>query len=254
MVHIKGPFPALAAETLTVLPNSCMGHNGPAMAVKPNSALTKREKEVILELLKGGRIATIAGHFGISPRTVSNHLKSSFGKLGVHSQAELIKLARAEPDRLGLEEKTQTRISIPDLEKRCEQARARLVARVEATHVGPPTLSQLRAAVREALPLDPERRRDWRDWLELRARSDAYGELVGDPQQGIEDWRDLNIGWVSRLQEAGLVRDDLDPSELLAAIGALTVGAGARLVGNGSKASAEKELRMIDAFVDSLGT
>jgi len=58
---------------------------------------------------------------------------------------------------------------------------------------------------------------------------------------------------VSRLQDAGLVRDDLAPEELLAAIGALAVGAGARLVGNASEVSAEKELRMLDTFIDSLG-
>ncbi len=233
-----------------------MSHNGPAMPVMSHSELTKREKEVVLELLEGGRIATIAELFGVSPRTVSNHLKSSYRKLGVHSQAELIELARSEPQRLGLEEKVGAReqTKLGELETRCERARDRLVARVEAAYVGPPALSQLREAVRAALPLDPERRRDWRDWLELRARSDAQGELVGDPQQGIEEWRDSNIARVSRLQDSGLVRDDLDPGELLAAIGALAVGAGARLVGNASEASAEKELRMLDTFVDSLGT
>jgi DNA-binding CsgD family transcriptional regulator len=233
-----------------------LSHNGPAMRDNPHSKLTKREKEVILELLEGGRVATVAELFGISPRTVSNHLKSSFQKLGVHSQTELIELARSEPQQLGLEEResTQTQIALAELEKRCERARERLIARVEGAYVGPPTLSQLREAVRTALPLDPERRRDWRDWLELRARSDARGNLVGDPQQGIEEWRDENIDRVSRMQELGLVRDDLDPRELLAAIGALALGAAARLVGNASDASTERELRMLDAFVDSLGT
>ena len=233
-----------------------MSHNGPTMPVISHSELTKREKEVVLELLEGGRIATIAELFGVSPRTVSNHLKSSYQKLGVHSQAELIGLARSEPQRLGLEQRVGVpeQTTLRELETRCEQARDRLVARVEAAYVGPPALSQLREAVRAALPLDPDRRREWRDWLQLRARSDAQGELVGDPQQGIETWRDSNIDRVSHLQDAGLVRDDLDPGELLAAIGALAVGAGARLVGNANEASAEKELRMLDTFVDSLGT
>ena len=65
------------------------------MREKSHSQLTKREKEVVRELLEGGRVATVAKLFGISPRTVSNHLKSSFQKLGVHSQAELIELARS---------------------------------------------------------------------------------------------------------------------------------------------------------------
>ena len=232
-----------------------MSHNGPVMPVMPRTELTKREKEVVLELLEGGRIATIAELFGVSPRTVSNHLKSSYRKLGVHSQAELIGLARSEPQRLGLEERAGARkqTALRDLETRCEKARDRLVARVEAAYVGPPALSPLREAVRAALPLDPERRRDWRDWLELRARYDAQGILAGDPQQGIEEWRDSNIDRLSALQDAGLVRTDLDAGELLAAIGALALGAAARLVGNASETSAEKELRMLDTFVDSLG-
>ncbi len=233
-----------------------LSHNGPTMPDNPHSKLTKREKEVILELLEGGRVATVADLFGISPRTVSNHLKSSFQKLGVHSQTELIELARSEPQQLGLEEResTQTQIAFAELEKRCERARERLMARVDGAYVGPPTLSQLRESVRTVLPLDPERRRDWRDWLELRARSDARGDIAGDPQQGIEEWRDTNIDRVSRMQKLGLVRDDLDPRELLAAIGALTLGVAARLVGNASDASTERELRMLDTFVDSLGT
>jgi len=223
------------------------------MPVSANSQLTKREKEVILELLEGGRVATIAVLFGVSPRTVSNHLKSSFRKLGVHSQAELIELARSDARRLGLEERTRAELSISELKGRCDQARERLVARIEAAYAGSPGISQLRSAVRAALPLDPERRREWGDWFELRARSDAQGDPVGDPQQGIEHWRKMNIDRLGLLQQAGHVRDDVEPEDLLAAIGALAVGAGTRLVGNPSKASAERELRMIDAFVDSLG-
>lgn len=224
------------------------------MPASANSELTKREKEVILKLLEGGRVATIATLFGVSPRTVSNHLKSSFRKLGVHSQAELIELARSDAPRLGLEERASAKISISELEVRCDQARKRLVARIEAAYTGPAGLSQLRSAVRAALPLDLERRRDWRDWFELRARSDAQGDPVGDPQKGVEDWRSMNIARVSSLQEAGHIRDDVEPSDLLAAIGALAVGAGARLVGNPSQESTERELRMLDAFVSSLGS
>jgi len=224
------------------------------MTAERSTKLTKREKEVVSKLLEGGRVATIADHFGLSPRTVSNHLKSSFWKLGVHSQAELIELARSEPLRIGLESEPLARLGMAELEERCHQARERLVRRVEEAYAGPPALSQLRAATRAALPLDPERRQDWRDWLELRARCDANGQPTGDPQEGIENWRELNIGRVSFLQKAGLMRDDLQPEELLATIGALAMGAAARLVGNASEASIARELRMIDAFVDALET
>ena len=230
----------------------CLSHNGLIVTAEPNTKLTKREKEVVLRLLEGGRVATIAERFGLSPRTVSNHLKSAFWKLGVHSQAELIELARSEPQRIGLEKEPSTQMGMEELEERCHQARARLVRRVEEAYIGPPALSQLRTATRAALPLDLERRQDWRDWLELRARSEANGDPVGDPQQGIESWRKVNIDRMRCLQEAGLIRNDLEPEELLSTIGALTLGAAARLVGNATEASNEKELRMIDAFIDSL--
>ena len=204
---------------------------------------------------RGGRVATIAELFGVSPRTVSNHLKSSFLKLDVHSQAELIELARSEPRRLGIEEEDgpPAQTELAELQKRCERARDRLIARVEAVYVGPPTLSQFRIAVRAALPLDAERRRDWCDWLEFRARLDAQEDLVGDPQHGIEEWKASNVDRVSRLQNSGMVREELDPAKLLEAIGALALGAGARLLGAPSEASVERELRMLDAFIDSLG-
>lgn len=229
-----------------------MSHNGLIVTAASDSRLTRREKEVALKLAQGGRIATIAEHFGLSPRTVSNHLKSSFWKLGVHSQAELIELAHSEPQRLGLEEPPSEPLSMDELKTRFHQARHKLIERVEVAYQGPPALSQLRQAVRAALPMDAERRQEWRDWLELRARSDAEGSLLGDPQQGLENWREMNTTRIRELQESGLLRDELRPEELLTTIGALAVGAGARLLGNASEGSAEKELRMIDTFIASL--
>ena len=44
-----------------------------------------------------------------------------------------------------------------------DRAVAVLVARIEEAHRGPRGLAQLRGSVRAALPLDSERRRDWRD-------------------------------------------------------------------------------------------
>jgi DNA-binding CsgD family transcriptional regulator/AcrR family transcriptional regulator len=217
-------------------------------------SLTKREKEVVLELLDGGRVASIAGLFGLSPRTVSNHVKAAFWKLGVHSQAELIELARTAPDKLGLDGvlSTRSQLAQSQLEQCCAQAIARLIARVNAAYVGPPALAQVRAAVRAALPLDPERRREWRDWLELKTRVDASGGPGASFQAMIDEWRDSTTRNVERLQEAGELRTDLEPSDLLRSLGALALGAGTRLLGNASRASVEAELKMLDGFVDAL--
>ena len=52
------------------------------------------EIEVVDLLLLGHRVATIASLLFVSPHTVRNRLKSIFPKLGVHSQVELVRLAR----------------------------------------------------------------------------------------------------------------------------------------------------------------
>ncbi|MFP6654059.1 MAG: TetR family transcriptional regulator C-terminal domain-containing protein [Myxococcota bacterium] len=218
--------------------------------------MTKREKEVVLELLDGGRVGTIAKLFGVSPRTVSNHLKAAYWKLGVHSQAELIEQARSDPARLGLDEamNSRSKLALEDLEERCARAVGRLTARIEKAYDGPSSLSQLRAAVRTALPLDPERRREWRDWLEFRSRSQEEVGTGPVSQTVIDAWRDSNGEQVRRLQRAGAVRAGLDSLAILRSIGAIAVGAGTRILGDASPGSIERELQMIDDFIDSLMT
>lgn len=58
--------------------------------------LSAREQEVLLELLAYRRPPQIAKRLHISQHTVRNHLKSIFGKLGVHSQVELLELVATE--------------------------------------------------------------------------------------------------------------------------------------------------------------
>lgn len=52
--------------------------------------LSRRERDVVTQLLHGHRVVSIAELLEVSEHTVRNHLKSIFRKLGVHSQAELV--------------------------------------------------------------------------------------------------------------------------------------------------------------------
>lgn len=52
--------------------------------------LSAREWDVLMGLLDHKRVPELARTLHISPHTVRNHLKSIFGKVGVHSQAELL--------------------------------------------------------------------------------------------------------------------------------------------------------------------
>ena len=57
---------------------------------KELSALSTREREVLMHLVRNKRVRAIASLLFISQHTVRNHLKSAYAKLGVKSQQELI--------------------------------------------------------------------------------------------------------------------------------------------------------------------
>lgn len=71
------------------------------VAALADHGLTAREIEVVDLLLLGHRVATIASMLFVSPHTVRNRLKSIFPKLGVHSQVELVRVARGMQHRIG---------------------------------------------------------------------------------------------------------------------------------------------------------
>jgi DNA-binding CsgD family transcriptional regulator/PAS domain-containing protein len=72
----------------------------PALTDEPQlGKLTSREWAVLTRLLDGQRISAIAADLYVSQSTVRNHLSSIYAKLGVHSQADLIRLIRRETKR-----------------------------------------------------------------------------------------------------------------------------------------------------------
>ena len=60
------------------------------------SRLTRREWEILVRLLDGERVPSIAADLFVSQSTVRHHLSSIFSKFGVHSQAELIRRLRSD--------------------------------------------------------------------------------------------------------------------------------------------------------------
>jgi DNA-binding CsgD family transcriptional regulator len=57
--------------------------------------LTSRESEILDRLMDGDRVPSIAADLFLSQSTVRHHLSSIFAKIGVHSQAELIRRLRS---------------------------------------------------------------------------------------------------------------------------------------------------------------
>jgi len=55
----------------------------------PNAGLTRRERELAAEILKGRSNKAIAALFGVREQTVRNQLTTLYRKLGVSSRLEL---------------------------------------------------------------------------------------------------------------------------------------------------------------------
>ena len=74
------------------------GHNEPDPDHPWLAALTPREREVLLYLMKGFGLPEVAKHLHMSSRTVHTHLQNLRSKLGVHSTLEAVTLARSRLD------------------------------------------------------------------------------------------------------------------------------------------------------------
>jgi DNA-binding CsgD family transcriptional regulator len=64
--------------------------------------LTQTEARIAARLVDGGLVSAIAVDIGVSRNTVRTHLKRVFGKLGVRSQAALIRVVLSGPAALQL--------------------------------------------------------------------------------------------------------------------------------------------------------
>jgi PAS domain S-box-containing protein len=62
----------------------------------PVEGLTYRQRDVLGRLMRGDRVPTIAAAMFLSQSTVRNHLTALFARFGVHSQAELLTVLRAD--------------------------------------------------------------------------------------------------------------------------------------------------------------
>jgi DNA-binding NarL/FixJ family response regulator len=55
--------------------------------------LTRRQQQVLLELVVGTGVKEIAGHMGVSPKTIESHRQNLTHRLGIHHLPGLVRYA-----------------------------------------------------------------------------------------------------------------------------------------------------------------
>ncbi|UXP32082.1 response regulator transcription factor [Reichenbachiella agarivorans] len=78
-------------EVVDILGASLIKRRSPGKSLK--SMLTKREKEILKELVNGATNKEIADHLFLSTRTVDSHRRNIMKKLNVTNSAQLVKMA-----------------------------------------------------------------------------------------------------------------------------------------------------------------
>jgi DNA-binding CsgD family transcriptional regulator len=213
-------------------------------------SLSKREQEVLAYLVEGERVATVAKALFLSPHTVRNHLRSIFAKLGVHSQPELLEYVREHPRLLGNATRLPTARTRDNLIREYEAADRVLTERIAKSFLQPPGAERLRTILHEALPLNAERAHEWRARIDLWCRLSDSSEFATVHQEHMDRRLALMKERIRDAQREGWLQPDLDPEELAEKLRSLVLSATVQILQDPS--SQDSQLRIIDAFVDSL--
>jgi DNA-binding CsgD family transcriptional regulator len=216
-------------------------------------ALTKRELEILDELMEGGRIHSIGKKLCISTHTVRNHLRSIFSKLGVHSQVELIAYMKEHPSVLGEDPVAGSdRALLEETANKTAEADLRVAARIADILQKNWSAKGLKEVMREVLPLDEQREQEWRDRVSLWGREFSRPIELEPHLKRMAERRDRVRQQTQQAQEDGWMRGDLEADEVVRGLYAVILGAALELLREPSEQSKLKQLHVLDAYIDSI--
>jgi DNA-binding CsgD family transcriptional regulator len=213
--------------------------------------LSEREKQVAAHLAGGLRVSGVAHELCIAEITVRNHLRGIFSKLDVHSQSELIDLLRRQPQILG-PYRSLGGLEEPSLADELLEADRMTEKRIEEAFASHQGLDAMKAVIRAVLPLDEDRRREWRTRLAVHAVApqqrdvrEAFGEIR-------RKWASRPLGRIALFQEGGWLRPEADPDEVLRQLVAAVHAAALALLADPSPEEQRRQLADIDELLESL--
>jgi DNA-binding CsgD family transcriptional regulator len=216
-------------------------------------ALTKREQEILAELMDGGRVPQIGKKLFISTHTVRNHLRSIFSKLSVHSQAELIAYVKEHPEVLG--ELGADVGEMADLEASAARnavADERVSARIADILARSWSAKGLKEVVRVVLPLDALSEDEWRCRMSLWGREFSHPAALEPHLVRLSERRERVCERIAQAQEEGWIRTDFDADEVAKGLYSVILGAALELLRAPSEQSRLKQLHVLDAYIDSI--
>lgn len=213
--------------------------------------LSEREKQVAAHLVAGLRVSGVARELCIAEITVRNHLRSIFAKLHVHSQSELIELLRGQSQLLGAYRGIGGLEDVPLVDELGEVDRA-TEKRIDQIFASLTGIEAMKAVLRAVLPLDEERRREWRTRLAVHAVAPERRDVREAFGQVRRKWASRPIEQIGELQERGWVSPELDPGEVRRRLFAAVYGAALALLADPSREEQQRQLAAIDELLESL--
>ncbi|MFY9577846.1 MAG: TetR/AcrR family transcriptional regulator [Gaiellaceae bacterium] len=117
-----------------------------------------------------------------------------------------------------------------------------------------PAAAALRAVVREALPLDEERRTEWLVWLAFWSRATTDERLRKEQIERYEAYRGGIRTLIEAGQEDGSLRRDVDAEEAAEDLVCQIDGMALQAVFDPHRLTARKQTRRIDRHLDRLRT
>ncbi len=110
----------------------------------------------------------------------------------------------------------------------------------------------LRNVLQEALPIDKERRLEWRIWVSFWGRAACSVSLAKEQKRRYVEWRSFVLGLISECRQTGELRSDVDPSDEADSLIALVDGLGMQATLEPRRLPPKRLLAIVDRYIASL--
>lgn len=134
------------------------------------------------------------------------------------------------------------------------RAARRMEARIAETRVSTAKSggTALRKVLHESLPLDKERRLEWRIWVSFWGRAAGDATMAKEQRLRYVGWRSLVRDLIEKGKADGELRDDLDVSDEADSLLALVDGLGMQATLEPRRLPAKRLVALVDRYLASL--